>query len=409
MGSAGLYLGKGVRQGGGWIDATMKELLEEEDIELTVAAACASEDKKVVTEEGMCYYGISDVQCKIGKGNKKNLPKWEKVIKEVKPDILQVWGTEFYEGYYIGQVAKKYNIPFLYYIQGVTQAIANYPLGGVSKKEYRRYISIFSYWKLWKEKRFQRQLQSQAIVEKQMTRISDGVIGDNEWFSAYFDGVKTYRHSLPINESFVTLKHVDEEAEAQSITCCAGRNAHKGLHVLIKALPSIKKEYPNVKVYIPGNMNSRSPKCVFEPAYITYINKLIDELEVQENVVFCGQLTPQQMAERMNQSQIFVLPSCIENHSSTLREAMYVGLPCITTMVGSVHEFLTHKENGLIFRYPEAEQLAYQIKYLLGNAEERKRLGANAYSSIREKYPQSQMGVIKNIYEEVIKNKKKGT
>ena len=107
-----------------------------------------------------------------------------------------------------------------------------------------------------------------------MAAVSNGVIGDNDWCSAYFDGVDFYKHSLPVNTAFVDMKHIDSEAEPYSIICCAGRGAHKGLHVLIKALAIIKKEYSNVKVYIPGNMNVREPKWLFEPAYITYINKL---------------------------------------------------------------------------------------------------------------------------------------
>ena len=115
----------------------------------------------------------------------------------------------------------------------------------------------------------------------------------------------------------------------------------------------------------------------------------------------------QEMAERMNKSQVFVLPSCIENHSSTLREAMYLGLPCVTTMVGSVHEFVQHKQNGLIFRYAEHEQLAKQVKYLFANPTERVRMGENAYESIRAQFPQGQVGVISEIYKQVIEKTEK--
>lgn len=406
IGSAGKYVGNGMMQGGGWVDATLCEVLAEKDMEIVIAAV-ADKAAKVVAENGVVYYGIANVASEIGKRNKKAVAIWEKLIREENPDIVQVWGTEFGGGLDVAEAAKKTGTPILFYIQGVVQAIADYPYGDVRRDEYKKYIALLNRWKFQKERRFQKQMERQAEMEKQMAQLSDGVIGDNDWFTAYFDGTDSYKHSLPVNQAFMQEKHKDELAEEYSIMCCAGRGAHKGLHLLVKALPIVKKQFPGVKVYIPGNMNARTPKWIFEPAYITYINKLIDELGVRENIVFCGQLTSQQMAERMNKSQIFVLPSCIENHSSTLREAMYLGLPCITTMVGSVHEFVQHKENGLIFRYAEAEQLAYHIKYLFFHSEERKRMGENAYESIRAQFPQEQTGVIKRIYEEVI-NKKKG-
>ncbi len=406
VGSSGKYVGGGRTQGGGWVDATMQELLLDSEIQLTIAAI-ADEDKKVVSETGVVYYAVGGIEREIGGELKDETTIWEKLIKEVEPDIIQVWGTEFRNGLSMVAASKKYKKPILFYIQGVAQAIAAYPQGGIATAEYHKYIGMFSRWKLVRDVAFQKKLEKQSQYEKEMVSLSNGIIGDNEWCSAYFNGTDVYRHSLPVNNAFIYAKHKDEEAEPYSMICCAGRGAHKGLHVLIKALPIIKKEYPNAKVYIPGNMNSRTPKWLFEPAYITYINKLIDALGVRENVVFCGQLSLQEMAERMNKSQVFVLPSCIENHSSTLREAMYLGLPCVTTMVGSVHEFVQHKENGLIFRYAESEQLAMQVKYLFANTQERIRIGKNAYESIRRQFPQEQIGVIGNIYKQVIKKMKK--
>lgn len=48
----------------------------------------------------------------------------------------------------------------------------------------------------------------------------------------------------------------------------------------------------------------------------------------------------------MLESNAFIMMSCIENHSSTLREAMYLGVPCISSAISSVPEFVTHGKNG---------------------------------------------------------------
>jgi glycosyltransferase involved in cell wall biosynthesis len=79
------------------------------------------------------------------------------------------------------------------------------------------------------------------------------------------------------------------------------------------------------------------------------------------NINYLGLLNSEEMAEYMSKSNVFVMPSSIENHSSTLIEAMIVGVPCISSYVGGISEFMTHNMNGLIYRFEEFEILASHI------------------------------------------------
>ena len=389
-------------QSGTWVDATLQEIVHQKDIVLAIASIIDKNIKKYDEKTGVTFYGIKEKRC-IGGRPVRCLNSWEKLIEDFNPDIIQVWGTEYKNGLDIARTARKRKIPILFYMQGVVQAIAAHPHGDISTKEYYQHLGLLGRFRLYRDFYLQKRFEKQAEWEKEMVALSNGILIDNAWCAAYFPETKAYMHSLPINEVFMKRQHRDEDAEPYSIMCCAGRGAHKGLHVLIKALSRVKQVYPNIKVYIPGNMNSRNPKFLFEPAYITYINRLIKQLDLQENIVFCGQLSSGEMAEKMNKSQIFVLPSCVENHSSTLREAMYLGLPCITTMVGSVHEFVEHKKNGMIFRYPECEQLSQYIIHLFLEESDRIELGKNAYVAIREEYLSKNKDLV-SIYKEILDN-----
>ena len=57
-------------------------------------------------------------------------------------------------------------------------------------------------------------------------------------------------------------------------------------------------------------------------------------------------------------TRVFVLSSSIENHASSLKEAMMVGTPSIATFVGGVPEYVRHGENGFLYRFEEYEIMA---------------------------------------------------
>ena len=58
-------------------------------------------------------------------------------------------------------------------------------------------------------------------------------------------------------------------------------------------------------------------------------------------------------AQEMETANVFVMPSSIENHSSTLIEAMIVGVPCVASDVGGISELITHGKTGFLYRFEE--------------------------------------------------------
>ena len=178
-----------------------------------------------------------------------------------------------------------------------------------------------------------------------------------------------------------------------------GTNAGKGQHKLLEALCTVKEYYPDVKVIIPGNMRFGWK----ENPYVSYLKWFISKNGLNDNVEFCGQLNSEQMAQKLFDSDVFVNPSYIENISTSLREAMYMGLPCITSQVGSLHEVIHNGYNGFSYRFEETQVLAYEILEIFNNRERTERLAENAYISIREKYPQEDTcESLKLIYSKVV-------
>ena len=110
------------------------------------------------------------------------------------------------------------------------------------------------------------------------------------------------------------------------------------------------------------------------------------------------------MAKQMHESTVFVQCSTVENHSSTMREALYTGIPCIVSNVGCAAEYIQHGVNGFLYRNNEPEVLAHYIIYLLENEEEAKRIGTVGKASIEHKYQSNENWPTLSIYEDILKS-----
>ena len=64
-------------------------------------------------------------------------------------------------------------------------------------------------------------------------------------------------------------------------------------------------------------------------------------------------------AELLN-SNLFIIPSAIENSPNSLGEAQIMGVPCLASYVGGIPDMMKGYEEYL-YRFEETEMLAYKI------------------------------------------------
>lgn len=375
-------------QSGTWIDAAMASLLKQNsEIELTVATTAAISCQMKKDSNGVQYICIPSGKMLRGKrASGKQLSMWSEAVTQIAPDLIHIWGTEFSLGYDLRRLFPK--IPLLYTMQGVMTYISKYPYLNLS--EMKKKISLPSKLRCYKYYREQVLQEQQAQMERQMIADADGIIADNEWAVAPFlnrqNEKKFHFIRLPIKTQFQNEQWHFSETVGNSLFCIAGRSGLKGIHQVVKAVSLLKKDIPDIQVLIPGNISSRKPGFLFEPPYLEYLRNLICEYELEENVRFLGQLTTEDMIRYMKQAKVFLMPSAIENESSTLREAMFLGMPVITSCVGDIYEVIYHEKNGLMYRFEEYEMLAHHIRDLLETPEKAEALGKQARQDIFSYY-----------------------
>lgn len=374
----------GKASNGVWMDALLSDFKGKEDYKIVVATTAKRKDVFCFERENVKYYLLPDAPPILYNENKKeNRDRWKALIDKEKPDIIQIWGTEFSHGLCCLEVAK--DIPSVIYMQGHLGSIARFYLAGIPRREIEKSITIRDILKRDTIFDQQKKFYRSSVKEKKMFLLSGAIISENEWCNAYVKAevpsIKIYSCPLTINTVFSKSSWDINSVERHSIICNASGYTIKGLHILLKAVALLKGEFPDIKLYVPGTPVKTGGGIkgrLRRNGYTKYIETLIGKLGIKDNIVWLGSLAQKDLAEEYAKRHVFVMPSAIENHSSSLKEAMTVGMPCISSSVGGIPEYVVHGKNGLLYRFEEYEVTADLVKKVFLSDELAETLSENA-------------------------------
>lgn len=359
--------------------------------------------------ENYKYYGI---QC--DKSTKRKLGvEYKKQIKEIfdieKPDVIHIWGTEGSHSLAVVEVCKELNIleKAVVSIQGLV---------GKYAQHYSAYLPhsvmhTFSIKDLLQgdvAKRMQ-EFRIRGEIESETLSIAKNVIGRTEWDMACVWDInpdaKYYFNNETLREEFYSGMWMYENCEKHSIFCSQAYNPIKGAHLIVAALPRIKKVYPDVKLYI-GGKNYRSVPKWKRNGYENYLLTMIDSNGLQDNVCFTGFLSAEEMKNRYLQSNVFVSASSIENSPNSVGEAMILGMPVVASRVGGVHNMLTHGTEGYLYPADETYMLSYYVCKIFADVDLATKLGRNARNHALVTHdPKINLNTLIQIYVELSLNK----
>jgi len=125
-------------------------------------------------------------------------------------------------------------------------------------------------------------------------------------------------------------------------------------------------------------------------------------LGLDDNIVrFFGVMTPQQIADKMRQSDFFVLFSNYENLPCVIVEAFASGLPVVSSTAGGVAEHLT-PDKGLLLAPKDEEALFAACNYILDNLDKYDKEKLHQYAL--DKFSYKSVGeLLTGIYERILK------
>ena len=147
----------------------------------------------------------------------------------------------------------------------------------------------------------------------------------------------------------------------------------KNLEALLQAVRAL-----DVKLTIVGEGKLR-PKLQKEFA------------DLQDRVVWEGNVPNSQLPKYINESTIFVLPSFYEGHPKALLEAMSCGAPVLGTDSPGIRELIRHGNTGYLCG-TDSEDIRVALEELLTRPTLLKELGSNARQYVVENYSLTKIG-----------------
>lgn len=131
---------------------------------------------------------------------------------------------------------------------------------------------------------------------------------------------------------------------------------------LLKAMPLVINEIPNVKLLVVGDGEERET-----------LEKLAQGLSISNHVYFLGER--EDVPDILSILNLFVLPSKREGLSLSILEAMAAGLPVVVTDVGANSELVVDKKTGALVEPGDSQSLAHAIIGILSHLREADEMG----------------------------------
>ena len=145
---------------------------------------------------------------------------------------------------------------------------------------------------------------------------------------------------------------------------------------LLDTFATVLKIKPECRLVLVGKGSEEyTAKCL----------KKMDQLGIRDKVFFQKRVEQRYLKFIYALSDVFLLPTRYEIFGMVLLEAMYFGLPVITTRNGGSCT-LINSENGIVIDNFDVNTWSEKIEKLLSNSEECKKIGENAHKTIAEEY-----------------------
>ena len=137
-----------------------------------------------------------------------------------------------------------------------------------------------------------------------------------------------------------------------------------GLDILIEAFGIISKKYPEYKLELYGSASSASEQLK--------LNKLVSQLNLDNKVIFHGQVNREIISQKILDAKILILPrpnsiQAQNGFPTKLGEYLATGNPVIATSVGEIPLYLTNNVNSFLVKPGNINELSDKINYVIEN------------------------------------------
>lgn len=307
---------------------------------------------------------------------------WKNVKEQFQPDVVHIHGSEYPYGLAYVNACGSQGVVLS--IQGMMSVYANYYYGGLSCWNIIKNTTL-SDIVLRRGLIFgKKEYEKKGEMEIELIKKINHVIGRTSWDKLHSQSInhsiRYYFCNETLRPSFYDGQWVYENCQKHTIFVPQAWYPIKGLHQILKAIPTIRDRYPDVKLRVAG-ANIVKYDSIKDAFFLTGYGKIIRNIiknhNLEDCVQFTGLLDENGMKQEYLNANLFVCPSSIENSPNSLGEAQLLGTPCLSAYVGGVSDMITHGKDGYIYRFDDIEMLSEYVCYLFSLGREIQSLSEN--------------------------------
>jgi len=218
------------------------------------------------------------------------------------------------------------------------------------------------------------------ILQQFVVRFADYVIVPSNYLKSIITKWHINQDRIKVIHNGFTLPEVTESRDEirarlgwqEKIIISPGRLVPwKGFKTLIEIMPDILTVFPDVKLVIVGEGPDKQ-----------LLEKVIEELNLQESIMLVGRLPHEEMLAYIRAADLFVLNTGYEGLSHILLEAMALETPILTTNVGGNPELIENKISGVLLEYNNKKELYESIIQMLDGTIQTKILTSHAKEKV---------------------------
>ncbi|MBD3230092.1 MAG: glycosyltransferase [Candidatus Lokiarchaeota archaeon] len=235
-------------------------------------------------------------------------------------------------------------------------------------------------------------------------RISDDIITFTDFFKGYLSSrfnidtekINVIPPGIPkeIIHNYQKIRNHEKSSEVFKMVYIGRIIESKGLETLLYAISRIQKIFSTkeieLKLLIIGPKTGKYGKQKWirsskQIKYLRKLNHLVKNLNLQNQVIFLGEVNSSKIYSLLLDSDLYICPSYGETFSLSALESLSVGIPVIISNTAGISEYLRHNKNCLKIAVNDINALVSTIKIAF-NEKIRIRLGESGKKLVLNKF-----------------------
>lgn len=387
---------------GGWMESLLSHLKKSGvKIDLSVLFLGDRNDDRCI--DGVAYYSI--------KRNELNR-RVEDIVKIIKPNLIHLHGSDGISLLLNDRIFEL--APVAVSIQGIISGYWPHYMGGLTSSELNQNRNLFrellGYRRINQEADYWRTKRSDD--EKRIFRRCVACFGRTDWDCEWARMLAPQASYFNVGEImrapfYKGIRNPSNYKRHSIYSSAALSYPLKGGHWLLRAVASLKSKYSDIELRVANAKritdNSGIKKKFGKNEYYRFLENLIEELGIKNNVVLLPGLRPEEVRQELENAEVFCLPSMIENSPNSLGEAMLTGTPSVATFVGGIPTIARNGIDALLVQSGDCAMMAKAIDNLFSNPSRAEHIGIAGYESATKRYnPENVVSELLEAYKSVV-------